>query len=576
MILYFLFRMVSVGEVSPTAWYDYTQFIDARERLVANLGFWDFTLVYTVIPLLVGFLIAEVVVSRRSRRGIAIRVALLVISLVVVNLALFQKRSAIAALLLAGAYVYLRADCWEKLGMGRRARALIAVCALTALVLASLYFVALIVPLVRPSSTAVVAPPPSAPADRGLGYSYDFEKGAVGWTTTSSALERSGARTFVTRGQRGDGLEVLATAPGQGVIVPLAQPAPGGSEWRIRTWLRSERPETVNLVIGGRDTERQKVPVHTIDKWQLYNFAWSPDREVPSVAFGLETTGPGRIELDQVQLRIASLLPTRTPKLAEGFGLPVTPKPAIERAKRLDERRRARLQRLRQERQRRARERQAPQGGGALGPGSIGGAPAWGGAISFPDVYQVKRRSREEYIALTALFGPLMRTAGPVVAYPAIYPSRHPYYPVDFGLDIAGVGNTEDDNVSSWNAMFPENPGGNNSVPFQFTLYSQGGLLVALVGSLLLGILWRSLWEVGYLMRERTLAGPAVGALTIVFGLTIAADSWRNAMLASYGIFWPIALIVVGAAVYGLIDRLARGLDAETLPNRTARAPVRQ
>ncbi len=565
-VLYFVFRAVSVGGISPSAWYDYTQLIDARERLLASLQFWDFALIYSVIPLLAGFLIAEEIVSSRPRRATMIRVGALTVALLAVNLALFQKRSAIAALLLAGAYVFLRADCWERLGIGVRKRSLAGAVSLVLLVTVSIYFAALIFPLVRPSSTAVPTPPAAA-SDRSLGSAFDFEKGAAGWTGVASSLDRKGGRTFVTRGHRGSGLELLADKPGEGVMVPLEQSAPAGSQWRIRTWLRSERPAVINLLIGG--AELQKFAVRTTSKWQPYSFAWSPAGEVPSVAFGLETTAPARIGIDQVRVRAVSLLPTKPPRLEEAFGLPVTPRPAIERAKRRHE--------LFLKRRREARERRREAaGGGAFGPGLISGVGLPGGALNFPDVYEVERRSREEQIALTAMFGPLMRTAGPAVAYPAIYPDRHPYYAPDVGLDLAGIGADADDNVSSWNAMFPETPGGTNSVPYQFTLYSQGGVIVALIGSLLLGIIWRLLWEVGYLKRERTLSGPAIGALAIVFGVTIAADAWRNAFLASYGIFWPIVVIVGASAIGGLVWRLTHGIDAGSGPPDAVHASARQ
>src|SRR5438874_1094130 len=82
----------------------------------------------------------------------------------------------------------------------------------------------------------------------------------------------------------------------------------------------------------------------------------------------------------------------------------------------------------------------------------------------------------------------------PAVEYPAIFPDRHPYYEPDLGLDLIGAGTAADDNKVVWNQLFLHQPGGNTTVPYMFAFFAQGGIGVALLGSLLVGLLWRPLW----------------------------------------------------------------------------------
>ena len=153
-------------------------------------------------------------------------------------------------------------------------------------------------------------------------------------------------------------------------------------------------------------------------------------------------------------------------------------------------------------------------------------------------------------LGLFALLGPITRTSAPAIAYPAIYPDSRPYYPVDLGLDAVGVGVAPDDNRTSFEEMFPGSaPSGTNSVPFMFTLYSQGGVLVALLGALLIGAAWRVAWKLCGDGRWNSLETAWAGALVIVFGVFIAGDSVRNSLLAYYGLLWPALLVLLVAWV---------------------------
>jgi hypothetical protein len=179
----------------------------------------------------------------------------------------------------------------------------------------------------------------------------------------------------------------------------------------------------------------------------------------------------------------------------------------------------------------------------------------WVLGVTFPRHDQVDPQRPGVALGLYALLGPVTRTAGPAVAYPAIYPDRHPYYPVDLGLDRAGIGVAPDDNRTSFEAMFPGSPeSGTNSVPFMFTLYAQGGLLVALLGAFLTGAGWRLAWNLCGEGHGRSLEMAWAGGLVIVFGVFIAGDSVRNSLLAYYGLLWPGLFVLIVAGLRGYLS----------------------
>jgi hypothetical protein len=160
-------------------------------------------------------------------------------------------------------------------------------------------------------------------------------------------------------------------------------------------------------------------------------------------------------------------------------------------------------------------------------------------ATDFPAPESVRPRSATQTLLFYALFAPFTRTAGPAIAYPALYPTRHRYYRVDLGLDLVGIGLAPDDNLSSFNMLYPVTTGGTDSVPFMFGLYSQGGLGVALLGALVIGFVWSLVWRLVDLRLEGSLERAMLKALLVMYGVFIAGDSARNSLLVSYGLAWP-------------------------------------
>lgn len=146
-----------------------------------------------------------------------------------------------------------------------------------------------------------------------------------------------------------------------------------------------------------------------------------------------------------------------------------------------------------------------------------------------------------------ALLSPLTRTSISPLYYSLIFPGLHPYYGLDFGQDILGIGKMPNDNQVVFSYMSPT-INGDMAAPFQFIFYSQVGVWWALLLSLLVGsgiaIVW--LWlERGGVATARW--GIPVRVVVVTFAIFIALDSVRNSLLASYGVVWGVCFI---GAVY--------------------------
>ena len=151
-------------------------------------------------------------------------------------------------------------------------------------------------------------------------------------------------------------------------------------------------------------------------------------------------------------------------------------------------------------------------------------------------------------ITLYVLLSPLTRTSVAAVTYPVIFPGIRPYYAIDVGQDILGIGSMPDDNLLVYRVLWPEHERGAIGAPFQIGLYSQGGLWLACLGSLLVGLglafAWRPLHEVD----RPPITVSLYGALIVVLAAFLAIDSLRNSLIVSYGIGWGlIALGIIGA-----------------------------
>ena len=146
-----------------------------------------------------------------------------------------------------------------------------------------------------------------------------------------------------------------------------------------------------------------------------------------------------------------------------------------------------------------------------------------------------------------ALLSPLTRTSISPLYYCLIFPALHPYYGLDYGQDILGIGKMPNDNQVVFSYMSPS-INGDMAAPFQFIFYSQVGVWWALLLSLLVGsgmaVIWLWLQRGGVAAARWSIA---VRVLVMTFAISIALDSVRNSLLASYGIVWGMCFI---AAVY--------------------------
>jgi hypothetical protein len=160
-------------------------------------------------------------------------------------------------------------------------------------------------------------------------------------------------------------------------------------------------------------------------------------------------------------------------------------------------------------------------------------------------------------LAVYSAMSPLVRTSAPALYYPIVFPAHHPYYGLDVGQDVLGIGTFPDDNGLIWRYQNPH-LAGTSAAPFQFTLYSETGLIGALVQSFLIGVILALGWRVvrsSAVPREWT---SLLGAVELVFAVYLAISSPRAATTVSYGVLWGLGF-VVGAAlvVYAIAGRRA-------------------
>jgi hypothetical protein len=155
-----------------------------------------------------------------------------------------------------------------------------------------------------------------------------------------------------------------------------------------------------------------------------------------------------------------------------------------------------------------------------------------------------------DYAALSLI----MRTPGPALYYPVVFPRQHPFYNLDLGQDILGFGSMPDDNHVVWRAMYPGIAGG-AAAPFNFVLYSQGGIAVSLVGSAVVGALVAFCWLLALSSRGGVNVRSLLGVLLLLFAMHLSIDSLRNTSLVSYGFIWGGAFVLVAYALENLLIR---------------------
>ncbi len=151
-------------------------------------------------------------------------------------------------------------------------------------------------------------------------------------------------------------------------------------------------------------------------------------------------------------------------------------------------------------------------------------------------------------LAVYSAMAPLVRTSAPALYYPVVFPDHHPFYGLDVGQDILGFGSFPDDGGLIWRYQNPH-LAGTSAAPFQFTLYSETGLIGALVQSLLVGVILALGWRVvrnNALPREWT---SLLGAVEVVFCVYLAISAPRAATTVSYGALWGFGFVVGAACV---------------------------
>jgi hypothetical protein len=152
--------------------------------------------------------------------------------------------------------------------------------------------------------------------------------------------------------------------------------------------------------------------------------------------------------------------------------------------------------------------------------------------------------SRGPALFFYVILGPFQRTSMPALAYTAVYPKQIPFYGLDAGLDLVGIGQMPRDNIYVHHLLWPAIRGGTVMVPSQFSFHSQVGLGGALLLSALVGYLLAAtwLWLSGFLTCPEVRAVAC--SLALIFAVYLAGDSLRNSALASYGVFWGAAFLM--------------------------------
>jgi hypothetical protein len=507
-------RLAMNGSLSQLgAWNNYAALVAAREQVLNGLWFGDFVLIYMVIPLLIAFLVAELL-SGQWLRGWRANVLLagLLLSLLAINVAIFQKRTLIEALLLIGFVTFFRLRYGPSQGVRF---GVIRGGAVAVATVATVYLVGLLLPLLR--GTPYTGANHETPKVRqGDYFSTGFEQGASGWTTATGNFLVGGGRYYMAPGVSGIGLQVWGQ-PGQGVAYPTGLVAPGGGDWLLTAWLRSDVPERTIVSLGVPGLDAASHSVRTGRAWALQSVCWHPVQRSPRLAIAFALTRDSRLTVDDVRLQSVQTGSCQDFKVVAGRlgdSRPTRPSvPPID----------------------------------FVAPDSSFNRPTvtpTGAVVTFPDPTVPTTESATSIKVLSPVVGILTRTAGPAISYPTLYPRVFPYEPIDTGLDLLGLGRAADDNVTSWKGLFPLTPGGANAVPFMFALYAQGGITVALVGALILGALWWALWLVSHLHEDLLIYRPIWLGLVVLFGVSLAGDSLRDALLASYGIAWPLGGLV--------------------------------
>ena len=162
---------------------------------------------------------------------------------------------------------------------------------------------------------------------------------------------------------------------------------------------------------------------------------------------------------------------------------------------------------------------------------------------------------RNAYVLVYTLLAPMTRSSLPAMYYPIIFPEQHGYYGLDFGQDILGFGEMPDDNLVIWNHMYPNLPGGSAYSSYQFTLYSQAGVVWTLLLCSLVGAALAVMWKIILAADINRIYRSLMGTVLILFSIHITIDSIRGSLLVSYGVIWPWLFISLSFFILRLFNR---------------------
>ncbi len=182
-------------------------------------------------------------------------------------------------------------------------------------------------------------------------------------------------------------------------------------------------------------------------------------------------------------------------------------------------------------------------------PRSPGDGPPRSSPVPDDALRAVGMTNTPEAFALYLAAAPFTRTSLSAVVYPAIFPRLVPYYPLDVGLDIIRIGRMPDDNRVVHGVLYGIQPKQTVSAPFHVVLYSQGGVPVALAGSLIMGLALGAGWALVLSRPRPSIDMSLFGSLLAVLAVFLAIDAVRNSLVVSYGLVWGLlTLLAVRAA----------------------------
>ena len=317
---YLAVRFAATGAIQGlAAWADYDRFLQGRRSVTDALSFWDFVTAYSILPLLIGAAIADLLLRpwRWPRRVFAI--AGLLGLLLLVSLALFQKRSLFVGLLIAAGVVLLHPGARAVLAaLASQRRRTLAAAGGTLAAAYALYLALLVAPVVSETLDP-------AEQDPSVVVSVDFSSGAGGWLTAGEFVN-AGADRRVAAGRVGQGLSVSAAEPLEGITYASGATARARSAWEFTVGIYAPKPTDVTVLVGDDAVDTAVTTVRAGPSWRSARVRWTPLREVEQVKLALRATEAARFRVDDVTLRRLTPKPRTRPGPLTCLGRHVRPR----------------------------------------------------------------------------------------------------------------------------------------------------------------------------------------------------------------------------------------------------------